>query len=32
VFYVNGEQRTMSAPSLLTGGRLFAPADFFEFL
>jgi len=30
VFYVNGEAHTMSAPSLLTGGRLFAPADFFD--
>jgi len=32
VFYVNGETHTMSAPSLLEGGRLFAPADFFESL
>ncbi|MCL2362698.1 MAG: stalk domain-containing protein [Defluviitaleaceae bacterium] len=30
VFYINGEAHTMSAPSLLTGGRLFAPADFFD--
>jgi len=30
VFYVNGEAHTMSAPSLLDEGRLFAPADFFE--
>jgi len=29
VFYVNGVAYTMSAPSLLEGGRLFAPADFF---
>ena len=28
-FYVNGEAYTMTAPSLLEGGRLFAPADFF---
>ena len=28
-FYVNGEAFTMSAPSLLEGGRMFAPADFF---
>jgi len=32
VFYVNGVSHTMSAPSLLEGGRLFAPADFFEYL
>jgi len=32
VFYVNGEAHTMSAPSLLEGGRLFAPIDFFEML
>ena len=30
VFYINGEAHTMSAPSLLEGGRLFAPVDFFE--
>ena len=29
VFYINGEAFTMQAPSLLEGGRLFAPADFF---
>ena len=32
IFYVNGVAHTMSAPSLLDGGRLFAPADFFEAL
>ena len=29
IFYVNGNAQTMSAPSLLEGGRLFAPEAFF---
>ena len=32
VFYVNGEAHTMSVPALLENDRLFAPADFFDYL
>ena len=30
IIYVNGEAYPMSAPTLLEGGTLFAPADFFD--
>jgi len=30
VFYVDGTQHTMTAPSLIENGRLFAPASFFD--
>ena len=30
VFYINGVQHTMVAPSLLENGRLYAPASFFD--
>ena len=32
VFYIDGVPHTMSAPSLLQNGRLFAPVEFFDYL